>query len=85
MNTLMWQHPATARHLRQIAADMGAEPPSGLALEEWIERIPEFCPRLRIVAPEDRQLACGDVGVGAMAALDRIAEVVQSLVWRPSE
>jgi phosphopantothenoylcysteine decarboxylase len=24
MNTLMWEHPATARHLAQVAADMGA-------------------------------------------------------------
>jgi phosphopantothenoylcysteine decarboxylase len=24
MNTLMWEHPATARHLAQIAADLGA-------------------------------------------------------------
>jgi phosphopantothenoylcysteine decarboxylase len=23
MNTLMWEHPATARHLRQIAEDVG--------------------------------------------------------------
>jgi phosphopantothenoylcysteine decarboxylase len=84
MNTLMWQHPATARHLRQIAADMGAEPPSALALAEWIDRAPEFCPRLRILAPEDRQLACGDVGVGAMTAPERIVEVVQSFLENPS-
>lgn len=79
MNTLMWQHPATARHLRQIAEDMGGSPPPGLMLEEWIGRVSEFCPHLRIVAPEDRQLACGDVGVGAMAALERIADVVQAI------
>src|SRR5204862_6344568 len=29
MNTLMWRHPATARHLRQLAADAGAAPPEG--------------------------------------------------------
>jgi len=47
------------------------------ALPEWIN---EHCPRLRIVAPEDRRLACGDVGVGAMAGLDTIMAVVQSIV-----
>src|SRR5438552_907360 len=26
MNTLMWEHPLTARHLRQLAADAGAGP-----------------------------------------------------------
>src|SRR5262249_60483542 len=29
MNTLMWQHPATARHLRQLAADAGRAGPQG--------------------------------------------------------
>src|SRR3984893_8785617 len=27
MNTLMWEHPATARHLRQVAEDMGVDAP----------------------------------------------------------
>jgi phosphopantothenoylcysteine decarboxylase len=27
MNTLMWEHPATARHLEQVAADFGAAAP----------------------------------------------------------
>src|SRR5262245_16321663 len=33
MNTFMWEHPLTARHLRQLAADAGARPPDGVALE----------------------------------------------------
>jgi len=80
MNTLMWQHPATGRHLRQIAADMGATPPSDLTLEEFLDWINVQCPRLRIAAPENRRLACGDVGVGAMAALDAIMTLLQSLL-----
>jgi phosphopantothenoylcysteine decarboxylase len=80
MNTLMWQHPATGRHLRQITADMGVMPPDGLALDALLDWINAHCPRLRIVAPEDRRLACGDVGVGAMAALDTIAETVRSML-----
>ena len=37
MNTLMWDHPATARHLRQAASDLGAEPPQEQAdVVEWI-------------------------------------------------
>jgi phosphopantothenoylcysteine decarboxylase len=47
MNTLMWEHPATARHLAQITADLRGS--------------------LRIVAPISKQLACDDVGIGAMA------------------
>jgi phosphopantothenoylcysteine decarboxylase len=80
MNTLMWQHPATARHLRQIAADMGLSPPLDLPLEELTDWINAQGRPLRIAAPESRRLACGDVGIGAMAALDDIRMVVQALL-----
>jgi phosphopantothenoylcysteine decarboxylase len=80
MNTLMWQHPATGRHLRQIVADMGYTAPADIALDDLGFWINTHCPRLRIVAPETRQLACGDVGVGAMAAPEHIAEMVQILL-----
>ncbi|HTU18778.1 MAG TPA: flavoprotein [Gemmataceae bacterium] len=80
MNTLMWQHPATGRHLRQLAADMAATPPSELPLDELLDWINAHCPRLRIAAPEDRRLACGDVGVGAMAALETIAGLAQEML-----
>ncbi|HEY7153163.1 MAG TPA: flavoprotein [Gemmataceae bacterium] len=80
MNTLMWQHPATARHLRQIAADMGIAPPPGLPLDELMDWINARAARLRIAAPESRRLACGDVGVGAMAALEDIAATVRTIL-----
>ena len=76
MNTLMWQHPATGRHLRQIAADMGASSAAGKELDALIDTINANAPRLRIVAPEDRRLACGDVGVGAMATPDAIVAML---------
>jgi phosphopantothenoylcysteine decarboxylase len=80
MNTLMWQHPATARHLRQIAADFAAAPPEGLTQDALLDWINGHCPRLRIAAPEDRRLACGDVGVGAMANVETLAACVVSLL-----
>ena len=80
MNTLMWQHPATGRHLRQIAADMGNVAPAALALDELVDWIDANSPRLRIVAPESRRLACGDEGVGAMAAPETITETVQDML-----
>jgi phosphopantothenoylcysteine decarboxylase len=76
MNTLMWQHPATARHLRQLAADAGAQAPSSLAFDELPEWINNHAKGVRIVPPENRRLACDDVGMGAMAELTRIIEVV---------
>jgi len=78
MNTLMWEHPATRRHLLQLAADAGAtSPPSGgdlLALVDWMN---EECPRLRVVPPQSKRLFCADVGVGAMAEVADIVTAVK--------
>jgi phosphopantothenoylcysteine decarboxylase len=83
MNTLMWEHPLTARHLRQLATDQGAPPPDNLQLpEELIEWINARCPLLQVVSPESRRLACGDVGVGALAGLERIVTVVNEMLAR---
>lgn len=58
MNTRMWEHPATQRHLAQVADDLGDA--------------------LRLVPPIRKQLACDDVGIGAMAARETIVECVRS-------
>lgn len=80
MNTLMWQHPLTARHLRQLAADAGAAANEQLTLDELVEWINRRGARLRIVPPQNKLLACGDVGVGALAPLEQIVAVVQQLL-----
>jgi phosphopantothenoylcysteine decarboxylase len=80
MNTLMWEHPATVRHLRQIADDVGSAPPVGASLNDLIDWINAHSPRLRIVEPESRRLACGDVGVGAMANVEQIAATIHDLL-----
>ncbi len=80
MNTLMWQHPATARHLRQLAADAGvAVPPEAATPEPVADAINAAGRPLLVVAPESRELACGDVGVGAMAAVERVVAAVNAL------
>jgi len=76
MNTLMWLHPATARHLRQLAADTGLTTPDGLSADELVGRINAAGGRLRIAAPVEKRLACDDVGVGAMAEAERIVAEV---------
>jgi phosphopantothenoylcysteine decarboxylase len=76
MNTFMWEHPLTARHLRQLAADAGAPAREGIELEGLPGWINEHCPRLRVAAPESRELACGDVGIGAMANVAHLVAVV---------
>jgi phosphopantothenoylcysteine decarboxylase len=76
MNTLMWQHPLTARHFRQLVADPSGAP-GGTdpdAVVEWINRTQKH---LRIVPPQTRRLACGDVGIGALADLPAILAAVR--------
>lgn len=80
MNTMMWEHPATARHLRQIAEDAGVAPPADLTLDALPPWINSHCRNLRVVAPESRTLACGDVGVGAMAAVEGLVATVAASV-----
>jgi len=80
MNTRMWEHPATARHLRQLGEDFGGDLPllrDPLAL---CAAIADACPRLRVVPPQSKRLACGDVGVGGMAAVEELATEVAR--WR---
>jgi phosphopantothenoylcysteine decarboxylase len=78
MNTLMWEHPLTKRHLLQLAMDNGGgSAPAGLDLDGLIEWINRTCRRLRVVAPQSKRLACGDVGVGAMAEVEEIVSAVQ--------
>ncbi|MCC6418284.1 MAG: phosphopantothenoylcysteine decarboxylase [Gemmataceae bacterium] len=72
MNTFMWEHPATARHLRQVAADLGAAPPESLRLPDLVAWLNDQCPRLNVAPPQSKRLACDDVGVGALASLDAI-------------
>jgi phosphopantothenoylcysteine decarboxylase len=77
MNTLMWEHRLTIRHLRQLASDAGAgAAPGNLDLDSLIAWMNRECLRLKIVPPQNKRLACGDVGVGAMADLkDIVAKV----------
>ena len=77
MNTLMWQHLLTRRHLRQLAADAEVPAaPAELDAEDVVGWINEHGTRLYLVPPVSKRLACGDVGVGAMAALEEIAAAV---------
>jgi phosphopantothenoylcysteine decarboxylase len=79
MNTLMWEHPLTVRHLRQLAADAGATPPADIDLDALPVWINENCPRLQVAPPVSKRLACGDVGVGAMAEVAEIVMLVNGL------
>ena len=82
MNTQMWENPATLRHLRQLLADFGdpAAPASAWTLDEAAVVFARHAPRLILIPPQARRLACGDVGMGAMAEVATIAEAVRAEV-----
>lgn len=80
MNTLMWDSPVTRRHLSLLIADHGrGEPlPPGWSLDDVAEVFRQHAPGLRVVGPQSKILACGDVGQGGMAEVATIAgEVIQ--------
>ena len=75
----MWQSPATLRHLRQLVADRGDPVAAGdsWTLDEAPEVFARHAPGLVLIPPEARRLACGDVGIGAMAEVVTVAEAVR--------
>lgn len=77
MNTMMWEHPATTRHLRQIAEDAGMmDVASETNLDRLVARINDARRGLTIVPPVSKRLACDDVGIGAMAERSDIVAAV---------
>jgi phosphopantothenoylcysteine decarboxylase len=83
MNTLMWEHPFTRRHLRSLAADAGAgHIPAHLTDDTLIQQINDRSPTLRIVGPITKALACGDTGIGAMAEVADVVASVQAMLAR---
>jgi phosphopantothenoylcysteine decarboxylase len=84
MNTLMWESPVTRRHLAGLLADRG----DGLAPEDWTlgeadAIFARHAPRIILVPPQAKRLACGDLGLGAMAEVAAIAEVVRGVIGDP--
>jgi phosphopantothenoylcysteine decarboxylase len=85
MNTLMWDHPLTRRHLLQLGGDLaGVSPPAAATPEEAITWIHGATPRLRIVGPQSKKLACGDVGMGGLAEVPEIVQAVGDLLANAS-
>jgi len=81
MNTVMWLNPFTKKHLRALAADFGAAHLPGHFDEDMlIRQINERAVNLRIAAPISKLLACGDIGVGAMAEVDAVVECALGLL-----
>ncbi len=87
MNTQMWHHPVTAKHLGELAGFFGvseelprwnSDDPAQ-SMESLVQSIHAATGRLRLVAPIKKVLACGDEGVGAMADPREIATAVSEM------
>jgi phosphopantothenoylcysteine decarboxylase len=88
MNTFMWEHPLTCRQLRALAAEAGAgHVPGNLDDSATLAQINSRSPTLRIVGPQTKALACGDIGIGAMADVaELLAATEESLArTRPAD
>jgi phosphopantothenoylcysteine decarboxylase len=78
MNTLMWENPVTRRHLSRFLDDHGdGRQPEGWTLSAVDAIFAQHAPRIVLVPPQSKRLACGDIGVGAMAEVATIAEAVR--------
>lgn len=80
MNTLMWESPVTLRHLRQILLDRARSPvPDVFTLDEATEVFRRCRAGHHLISPQEKRLACGDVGTGGMAEVDDIVSALDGL------
>lgn len=61
MNTAMWRHPVTRRQLAVLEGEWGVENGG------WVE----------VLQPVEKELACGDVGDGAMREWREVVGVIE--------
>lgn len=64
MNTAMWTHPLTAQQIRVLEEEWGVRSDG----TGWYE----------VLRPQEKALACGDTGVGAMIAWQEIVKVIKA-------
>ena len=81
MNTLMWDSPVTRRHLRLLLDDHGdGGPDTPWSVLDAASIFARHSKTLQLVEPSSKRLACGDVGVGAMAEVATILDAVRRLL-----
>ena len=67
MNTAMWEHPITAKQIRVLEEEWSTEGGAGEATD-WF----------KVLRPQEKELACGDVGSGAMMEWTEIVKVIEA-------
>jgi phosphopantothenoylcysteine decarboxylase len=72
MNTAMWRHPVSKKQIKVLEEDWGICEESvdlhGDENEGWFE----------VLRPQEKELACGDVGDGAMRDWKEIVQVIET-------
>ena len=66
MNTAMWRHPVTGREIKVLEEEWGVKGENEEG-EGWFE----------VLRPMEKELACGDVGDGAMKDWREIVGVIE--------
>lgn len=65
----MWLHPITAKQIRVLAEDWGVvEAADGTIESGWFE----------VLRPQEKSLACGDVGDGAMKEWAEVVRIIEA-------
>jgi len=81
MNTAMWEHPLTQT---QISTVEGFWNTAHNGVQQLIETRVEPNTRtnsVRIIAPQVKTLACGEIGNGALASTDDILRVISDVTF----
>lgn len=69
MNTAMWRHPITKKQIKVLEEEWGISDhgENSLGDQGWFE----------LLHPQEKELACGDVGDGAMKDWQDIVQVIE--------
>lgn len=80
MNTLMWESRFTLCHFEKFLQSLGfaRELPDEMSTAlSWIN---SHLAKIRIIPPAEKKLACGDIGMGAMAEISEICRTMREMV-----
>lgn len=67
--TAMWLHPITAKQIRVLSDEWGVREAEDGSIESgWFE----------VLRPQEKSLACGDVGDGAMKEWSEIVKIIEA-------
>lgn len=69
VQTAMWLHPITAKQIRVLSEEWGVREAEDGSIESgWFE----------VLRPQEKSLACGDVGDGAMKEWTEIVKIIEA-------